>query len=153
MTATLKSASISHMSKPIVRTKRARTITYPVNSDGFAPRSESVADFVRRGGKIAKCEARPAGNAISGSFQVDGEICVTVLGSPEYIPNYVVSEQTYDAAQYDQPDVLIAPVCRESELQSLPSDLRVLAETRTADTTEWAGDELYTDYFDEVEPE
>lgn len=136
-----------------MRKKRARTIKHPLNADGFAPRVESIEQFLQRGGKITKCVPKPAADAITGAFQVDGEICVTALGEPEYVPNYVVSQTTYDAAQFDRPDVLLEPVVRESELQAMPRDIRMIAETRLPDTGEWNGDELYTGYYDEIEPE
>jgi hypothetical protein len=116
-------------------------------------RVESVAEFLNRGGKIKKCPPKNAADSITGALSIDNEFVVTAMGCPEYIPNYVVSAETYDTAQEDQPDVLIASVCRESEIQAMPSELAHRANARYADSDEWSGDELLTDYFDEVEPE
>ena len=138
------------MDKP---TARSRARNKQLDSDGFASKVESIEQFLRRGGKITKCDPKPAADSISGAFQVDGEICVTALGDQEYIPNYVVSQATYDASQFDQPDALLEPVVRESELQAMPTAIRSLAQTRLPDATEWNGDELYSNYYDEIEPE
>lgn len=138
---------------PKSKAKPARRTKTKFIYDGLPPRTETLEEFLRRGGKVTKCPPVKAATNVSGAFSVEGEVCITALGEPEYIPNYVVSEATYVAAQYDRPDVLISHAWREVERQSLPRDLGIMTETRIADSDEWTGEELYTNYFDEVEPE
>lgn len=140
------------MQKPIPK-KRTRTIKRKPNADGMVPHTETLEQFLARGGKITKCPPKNADMCIPGSTYIDGGVFITAIGEQEYIPNYVVSEPTYAAAQNDRPDILLASAWREKEIESLPLAIREVATSRKADADEWNGDELLNNYFDEIEPE
>lgn len=135
----------------MLKTKK-RTVKQKRNSDGkFAP-VESLEAFIARGGKVKVCPPGNAEQALPNTTYIDGGVFVNQSGIPEYVPNYVVSEVTWNSAQDDRPDVLIALAQREKEIDSLPAPLRRLASKRSPDAFESTGEEI-SNYYDEIEPE
>lgn len=64
------------------------------------------------------------------NYFVEGgeETIISDTGSPEYIPSYISSVKSYDSAQADAPHVGMEAVWREYERDSLPADLRDVAD-------------------------
>ena len=65
--------------------------------------TETVEQFLARGGKITSCPPRPASSvsAYMPSILVDGYELPLGIGGDEYLPNYVRDITTYDNAQRD----------------------------------------------------
>lgn len=94
------------------------------DNDGLYPRTETIESFLNRGGTIKKCPPMNADMCIPGTAYFDGDILINVLGEPEYVPNYIIDEKTWNFAQNERPDVLSAYAWREKEYNSLPLELR-----------------------------
>lgn len=77
-------------------------------SENNAETTETIEQFLSRGGSITYCPPRPASGSMAYApvIAVDGYELPTGTGGNEYLPNYVRDVESYDSAQSEQLTVM-----------------------------------------------
>lgn len=107
----------------------SRGLTAPVIEPG---QTETIEQFLARGGQIMRCPTRPASGVPSAQMiYVDGQGIPTHNQSGDYVPSFVCDAPTYEAAQREAPDPEddgSTAYWREYEQMSVPRAVRPLPD-------------------------
>lgn len=108
-------------------------MTHTTNTpEGECPH-ETIEQFLARGGKIIRCESKNSVNMpmLNSMVFIDGMAIPMASQPAEYIPSFVVSEKTYDAALSERmspEDDGTSATWREYESSSIPHTLKPTTE-------------------------